>query len=345
MITTTTTTRSFLALALLSTLAMPLDAEAKTAPRVLQTSSAGTTVTVIDPAVNKVVGIVHDIEVNRASVASLDGSRFYVTGQFESELAVIDARTFQVVKRVPLDGHPDYISISKDGRQLYIALDTPGAVEVLDTTTLARVKSIPIKGAVHYAYVTPDGSHIVAASVAGKIFTVIDAHTLEPEWSMTFEGGVRPIAFETSATGATTRLFVELSDFHGFAVVDFAAHKEVTRVTLPDIPGKIKNLDGIQGAPAHGLEITPDGKLLWATSKWYGYAFAYSLPDLKLVGQVEVGLGPEWMSITPDGKRMYVSLAGDDAVAVIDIKTMKVTARIPVGYVPKANVIANLQVE
>ena len=338
-------TRSLLTVLILSILAVSLSAKPKTAIRVIQTSSAGTTVSVIDPAANKVVGVVHDIEVNRASSASLDGSRLFVTGQFESELAVVDAKTFHVLKRVPLDGHPDYISTSKDGRQLYIALDTPGAVEVLDTTTFERIKSIPIKGAVHYAYVTPDGAHVVAASVAGKIFTVIDAHTLEPEWSMTFEGGVRPIAFETGANGATTRLFVELSDFHGFAVVDFGTHKEVTRITLPDVPGKIKNLDGIQGAPAHGLQITPDGRLLWATSKWYGYAFAYSLPDLKLVGQVEVGLGPEWMSITPDGKRMYVSLAGDDAVAVVDVKTMKVITRIPVGYVPKANVIATLQAE
>ena len=336
--------RSLVALLTLLSVTTPLRAKSATAPRIIQTSSAGTTVCVIDPAINKVVGVVRDIEVNRASAASPDGGRLFVTGQADSELAVVDAMTFDVVKRVPLDGHPDYISISKDGRQLYIALDSPGAVEVVDTATFARVKNIPIKGAVHYAYVTPDGKHIVAASVAGKIFTVIDARTLEPEWTMTFDSGVRPMAFELAPDGSTKRAFVELSDFHGFAVVDWATHKEITRVTLPDIPGKIKNLDGIQGAPAHGLEITPDGKMLWATSKWYGYAYAYSLPDLKPVGQVEVGLGPEWMSTTPDGKRIYVSLAGDDAVAVVDVKKMAVVQRIPVGYVPKANLIARLQV-
>ena len=190
---------------IVAALLAPLVGKNATALRIIQTSSAGTTVCVIDPAANKVVGIVHDIEVNRASVVALDGSRIFVTGQGDSELAVVDAMTFQVVKRVPLDGHPDYISISKDGRQLYIALDSPGAVEVVDTTTFARVKSIPIKGAVHYAYVTPDGQHIVAASVAGKIFTVIDAKTLEPEWTMAFEGGVRPMAFETAADGSTRR--------------------------------------------------------------------------------------------------------------------------------------------
>jgi len=33
---------------------------------------------------------------------------------------------------------------------------------------------------------------------------------------------------------------------------------------------------------SHDIGITPDGKILWATSKWYGYVFAYSMPELKL---------------------------------------------------------------
>lgn len=331
-------------LLILVPLTVPLAAKTTTAVRLIQTSSAGTTVCVVDPATNKVVGIVHGIEVNRGVAASLDGSRLFITNQVESELEVVDARTLQITQRVHLDGPPDYVGIGKDGRHLYVGLGT-GAVEVIDTTSLQRVKSIPIKGAVHYAYVTPDGKYVVAASVGGKQFTVINAQTEEPEWTMPFDRGVRPIAFETGPDGSTTRLFVQLSDFHGFAVIDFVTRKETARITLPDIPGKMKNLDGIQEAPAHGLVISPDGKTLWATSKWYGYAYAYSLPDLKPVGQVEVGLGPEWMSFTPDGKRMYVALAGADAVAVVDPRQMKVVDRIPVGYVPKSNVMATLQVD
>jgi YVTN family beta-propeller protein len=140
-------------------------------------------------------------------------------------------------------------------------------------------------------------------------------------------------------------MFVELSNFHGFAVFDFATHKELTRITFPDIPGKMKNVDGIQEAPSHGIGITPDGKMLWATSKWYGYAYAYSLPDLKYLGGVDVGLGPEWLNFTPDGKRMYISMAGQDEVAVVDVQQMKVVERIPVGYVPKQNTMAPVQTQ
>ena len=138
-------------------------------------------------------------------------------------------------------------------------------------------------------------------------------------------------------------MYVQISELHGFAVVDFATHKEINRITLPDSPDRVKNLDGVQGSPSHGIGITPDGKTLWATSKWFGYAYCYSLPDLKFLGKVDVGLGPEWLTFTPDGQMMYVGVAGEDMTAVVDVKAMKLVTRIPVGYTPKRNITAALQ--
>jgi YVTN family beta-propeller protein len=322
----------------------PSPAPAKTAVRIIQTNSAGTTVSVIDPQTNTVVGVIKGIEVNHGATAAPDGSRIYITNEEASTLDVADAKSMRVIKHIALSGHPNNVSISKDGRRVYAAVAVaPGAVDVIDTASLERVKSIPIQGAVHNTFVTPDGKYVIAGSLAGKTLTVIDQASEQVSWVMTFDGGVRPITFETNPDGSTKRMFVQISDFHGFAVVDFAAHKEVSRITFPDVPDRKKNLDGVQGAPAHGIGITPDGKTLWATSKWYGTAYAYSMPDLKLVGRVDVGDGPEWLTFTPDG-RMYVGVAGDDRVSVVDTKAMREVARIPVGFTPKRNVTAMLQV-
>ena len=95
--------------------------------------------------------------------------------------------------------------------------------------------------------------------------------------------------------------------------------------------------------PSHGLAITPDGKMLWATSKYYEYVAAYSLPDLKLLKVVKVGSHPDWLAITPDGKGLYVAVAGDDKTVVVDNKSMKVVATIAVGSVPKRNVVGVLR--
>jgi YVTN family beta-propeller protein len=137
-------------------------------------------------------------------------------------------------------------------------------------------------------------------------------------------------------------MLVQISELHGFAVVDFATRKEVSRIVLPDVPGMEKNSEGVQGSPSHGIGITPDGKTLWATSKWYGYVFAYSMPDLKLLGGVPVGEDPDWLTFTPDSKSVYVACAGSNFVAVVDVNSRKVVTRIPVGFVPKRNITAVL---
>ncbi|HTS66267.1 MAG TPA: hypothetical protein VMH28_29790 [Candidatus Acidoferrales bacterium] len=314
--------------------------------RVLQTNSAGDNVHVIDPATNQVVGTIEDIEVPHGVAIAPDGGRIYVTDESLSTLDTVDAKTLKVTKRIPLSGRPNNVDVAKDGSHVYVGIaQAPGAVDVIDTATLTRVKSIPVKGAIHNVYVTPDGKYAVAGSIPAKAISVIDTATNAVAWTLTLDGGIRPMAFTRNADGSTKEIVVQLSDFHGFAVVDFAARKEVKRVTLPDPPGQEKETQGIQGAPAHGLAITRDGKTLWVASKYYGYVAAYSVPDWKLLRVVPVGSHPEWLTIPPDGKNLYVATAGDDAVVVLDNKTMKVVKTIPVGAVPKRNTSGMLRTE
>jgi len=311
--------------------------------RIIQTNSAGDNVHIIDPATNKIVGVIKGIEVNHGAAVAPDGSRYYISNEAESTLDVVDTKTLRVTKNIPLTAHPNNVAIGKDGRRVYVAISAaPGCVDVIDTTSLEKVKSIPIKGAVHNTFVTPDGRYVVAGSIAGKVLTVIDTQTEEPVWSLNFDNGVRPIAFEKNPDGSTKRMFVQISELHGFAVVDFATHKETSRIVLPAPPGVAKNTEGVQGSPSHGIGITPDGKTLWATSKWYGYVFAYSMPDLKLMGGVPVGEDPDWLTFTPDSKSVYVACAGSNFVAVVDVKSTRVVTRIPVGFVPKRNITAVL---
>ena len=306
--------------------------------RIIQTNAAGDNVHIIDPATNKVVGEISGIEVGHGAAAAPDGSRIYISNEADSTLDVVDGKTLRVMSKVPLTGHPNNISATLDGRKVYVAIvQAPGAVDVVDTVTLERVKSIPTKGGVHNTYVTPDGKFIIAGSIAGKNITVIDPKTDQIAWVMDFELGVRPMAFERNADGSTKRIFVQLSDLNGFAVVDFATRKEVTRITLPVLgPGKTPVLGG--GNASHGMAVTPDGKTLVVDSRLNSALYSYSLPDLKLLGSVDVGRSPDWVTITPDGKTAYVANAQANSVSVVDIRTMKEVTRIPVGQVPKRNI-------
>lgn len=324
---------------LLLLLALPL---AASSVRIIQTNSAGDEVSVIDPATNKVVGVIHGIEVNHGAAVAPDGSRYYISNEGESTLDVVDQKTLKVVRSIPLSGHPNNISISKDGRRVYVAIArAPGAVDVIDTASLQNVKSIAVSGAVHNTYVTPDGKYVVSGSIPSKTITVIDAKTETPVWSLVMDLGIRPMAFATNPDGSTKWIFVQLSGFNGFAVVDFATHKEINRIKNPDLPpGKSPYLMG--GNESHGMAVTSDGKTLVVTSRLNSSLYSYSLPDLKVIGTTEVGRAPDWVTLTPDGKTAYVANAASNSVSVVDIKSMKEVTRIPVGEVPKRNITAVL---
>ena len=63
---------------------------------------------------------------------------------------------------------------------------------------------------------------------------------------------------------------------------------------------------------------------------------------MKLLGEIRVGIAPDWVTLTPDGKTAYVANAGSNDVSVVDMTALREVTRIPVGQVPKRNITAML---
>jgi YVTN family beta-propeller protein len=311
------------------------------------TNSAGDSIHVIDPTTNKVVQEIKGIEAAHGIAPSPDGSRIYVSNEADSTLDVFAQASGALVKKVPLSNHPNNIAVTKQGDRVLVGIARgAGAVDVIDTATLTRSKSILVKGRLHNIYVTPDGKHLITGSIPAKLMTVIDLEREVPVWELAFDLGVRPMTIEAAPDGSTKRIFVQLSDTNGFAVVDFAARKEVARIKLPTSSIEFETDAGRATAPSHGIGVAPDNKTLWVTSIPNNAVFVYSLDDLKLIGEVALprlelpGHGPiaavpNWVTFTPDAKTLYISNAALRSVTAIDTAAMKVKAVIPVGEVPK----------
>ena len=202
-------------------LALPLFAQTGR-PIIIQTNSAGDSVHLIDPATDKIVAEIPDAEVIHGVAAAPDGSRLYLSNESTMTLDVVDAATLKVTKKIPLTGPPNNVAIRKDGRRVYVAIQSPdGGVDVIDTVQQERVKFIRVLRGVHNTFITPDSKYVVAGSTGGSVATVIDTAIEQPVWSVHFEGGVRPICFETNPDGSTRRMFVQVTNLHGFAIVDW----------------------------------------------------------------------------------------------------------------------------
>ncbi len=323
-------------------LALPLSAAAQQV-LIIQTNAAGDNVHLIDPTTNTIVGEITGVEVIHGVAAAPDGSRLYLSNESTDTLDIVDTKTLKVTKQIPLSGRPNNVAIHENGRRLYVAIQgTGGGVDVIDTVAEEHVRFIRILRGVHNTFITPDSKYVVAGSTGGRTATVIDTETERPVWAVYFEGGVRPLTFDTNPDGSTKNMYVQVTNLHGFAVVDFEKRVEVRRITQPEIPPAERNREGIQGAPAHGIKMSPDGTTLWSTSKVNSHVYAYSLPDLEYLGGVRVGTVPDWLTFTPDSRFLYVANAHSNTVSVIDVAARREIEQIRVGQVPKRNITAVL---
>jgi len=319
--------------------ALPL--AAKTV-RIYVTNHAGTTIAVVDPATNKVVQEIKDFEVPEAIHFSPDGSRAYITQGAEKFMTVLDRKTGDVIKKVPITGHPNDLAVTNDGKWVLVCIsDIPGALDIIDATSLQNVKTLPATSRLHDVVISQDSRYAVATSPQGKFFTVFDLKNQDVAWQYHADQDVLVPAMENAPDGSPRRIFVELSELNGFAVVDFESRKEISRVTFPDDLPKVVP----SGTPTHGLGVSPDGKTLWAVSRLYDSVFVYSVPGLKLLGRARlpeldlpghggIGGSPNWITFTPDSKTAYVANAASKTVSVIDAKTFKVVSNIPMGEQP-----------
>ena len=97
--------------------------------------------------------------VNPHMVMMSPDGRYVVTGGTRANKAyVIDVRTLQLVKTIPVDIAPEHLSFSPDSRWYYQGNPDGDSISVIDMVSLTKIKTIP--GFVEPLNVTflPDGS-------------------------------------------------------------------------------------------------------------------------------------------------------------------------------------------
>ena len=352
-----------------------LDSYNGVAVRILQSNNAGNTHHIIDPAINKVVGVIkgcphaHNISVHP------DGLYYYCANEQDKTVDVFDTKTLKLVQQITLSERPNKLAVNKKHRKIYVAIVNrsskvlgPGfqstgspatIVDVIDIATHKVIKSVPVHSTVHNIFITPDDSEVIAG-LRGEVepgepaFQIIDPKTDTVAWGMELTGHtqygkthheVRPMAFEADADGSTKRAYAQATGINKVFVIDWKARKVVQVLSPPKLPLWKQNADGIQTGDMHGLEVLPDRSSVWASSRLDSRIYGWSLPDLKYIGAVEVGPSANWMVPTPDSKYMYVAVSGVDHTLAIDLKTLKIVAKIKTGARPARISVAVLPLD
>lgn len=85
---------------------------------------------------------------------------------------------------------------------------------------------------------------------------------------------------------------------------------------------------------ANRLKFTPDGALALISSLRTGDLLVLNVAKRSEAKRIPLGRGAAGMLIDPQTPRVFVACTADDYVAVVDLKTLTVTARIDVGGKP-----------
>jgi DNA-binding beta-propeller fold protein YncE len=175
-------------------------------------------------------------------------------------------------------------------------------------------------------------------------FEVVDARTLKvlkridmgkklAEFGMpNMSSAVRPMALSPDEHF----VYFQISFFHGFVEYDLRKDR-VTRVAhlpLSEEAAKLTREQYLLDSAHHGLAINPKGTKLCAAGTMSDYAAIVSRRTFS-AKIIPVGKTPYWATNSADGRYCFLSISGDDRVAVVSYKKEELVTRIAVGDHPQ----------
>jgi DNA-binding beta-propeller fold protein YncE len=292
---------------------------------------------------------------------SPDGKFVYFSRPSFADVVAINLKSERIVWRTHIDGYrADHMAISRNGRRLLVSASTANVIDVIDTRTGAIVGRVPSGDSPHENNFSEDGKLIYHASIGfvytgaddpsqdatkgTRVFEVIDARTLQVLRRIDMgqklaEAGypgmssaVRPMAISPSER----YVYFQVSFFFGIVKYDLEQDRvaDVLDLPLADAEG-LPRTEFLLDSAHHGLAIDPSGKKLCVAGTMSGYAALVTTKPFRLQRTTHVGEGPYWSASSEDGKYCFVSVAGNDRVAVISFKTGREVARIKVGNHPQ----------
>jgi YVTN family beta-propeller protein len=100
------------------------------------------------------------------------------TGTGPSNVVVFDAKTYQIVTRIPIEVSPYQLVMAPDERHLFVSNWSSNSVSVIDTSTNQVIRTLQVGKNPNDMKLSADGRLFVACSNDNTVY-VIDTHTLE----------------------------------------------------------------------------------------------------------------------------------------------------------------------
>nr|WP_294794705.1 gliding motility-associated C-terminal domain-containing protein [uncultured Mucilaginibacter sp.] len=215
----------------------------------------------------------------------------YITNVSSNDVSVIDTKTRQVLKTIPVGKAPYGVSASKDGSLVYITLSGENKIAVISTATQTVINTIPVGKLPYGVVVNPDGSRVYVTSAVDNTVTVINAanNTIVT----TIPVDLKPSGITTSPDGA--KVYVTNTNSNTVSVIDAITNSVVATIQVGFLPTLIT--------------VGVDGKNVYVANTGGHSVSVINTANYTSV-EVQTPNAPKALVASPDGSRVFFSTDG-----------------------------------
>jgi YVTN family beta-propeller protein len=304
-------------------------AHAQAAPPSLLVLEKGTrSLAIVDPERLEIVARVDAGDDPHEVVASEDGRLAFVSnyGAFSTPghtLSVVDLVARRALPAVDLGALRAPHGLEFAGGKVYFTAEGSKAIGRYDPATRQIDWTLGLgQDRTHMLVVSRDLARIYTSDVNSDTITILERATGGDVsgWTMTHVPvGKGPEGFDVSPDGK--ELWAANSHDGTVSVVDLGARKVAQTLTLGT-------------KRSNRLRFTPDGMRVLISDLGSGDLLILDAATRLELKRLNLGHGAAGILIAGDGARALVAVSPDDAVAVVDLKSLSVTGRIPTGKGP-----------
>lgn len=199
--------------------------------------------------------------------------------------------------------------------RIFVVSKAKQAVQVFDADTGKLEFEIKGAGDPHQVVVSADGKFAYTGDAKGSknTITMIDVEKQAIAGALDLKPNLMPHGLGISKDGS--KLYATCAPNH-------------TVVELTTSPLAVTRIFKYSADTTENLALTPDEKLLFATSSIDGNFAVIDLVKGEYERSVISGAGSEGLGVSPDGKEVWVANRVDQTIAVVDIASRKRVAQI-----------------
>lgn len=304
--------------------------------RVYAAEQFSNTVSVTDPADNKLLGVIRLGDPQPGNLSPLYRGQVLVHGMGFSPdhktLAVvsigsnsvtfIDTATNSVLHTTYVGRSPHEAFFTPDGKEVWVTVRGEDYISVLDAQTYEEKTRIKTPAGPGMQIFSPDGKY---GYICSSFNPEVDVVTVVDHKIVARVPQASPFCPNIAATPDGAQVWFTLKDIGKTQVMNARPPFNIlTTLDTGPITNHVNFANNAKGAFAY---ITIGG---------LNEVKVYRTDDFSHIATIPVGNLPHGLWPSGDGTRMYVGLENADGLAVIDTLTNKVITTVPIGQAPQA---------